>query len=291
MKHIPIFIISLQSNVGRRRRIMHRLLSLGFDKDNIHIIDATTPATLPKSKVADIDLDYITLYDGSKRSVLLSCLDSHLKTILHVSTLDTKSAVIMEDDMMFFNYFLDTIAQTNDYALQHGAPLILLKWLKLHHMKDLPQGFYSQTRQFSLTKNTSDVWCTGCYWISTDYAKKISNQYYTNRTYKPIENATAEIITMHPEHYFMEPAIAIEDPNNISTIRASNFNNEMFDSRWDVKNFNTFEDHNWNIIFAIRMTHNKQEFERLKNALDYSILDEDFKKIVDEKEKISNNIS
>ena len=285
MKHIPIFIISLQSNVGRRRRIMHRLLSLGCNKEDIHIIDATTPDTLPPLKIADIDLNEIDPFSTSKKSILLSCLDSHLKTIHHISTLDTQSALVIEDDMMFCNGFLHTIAQANHYALQNGLPLILLKWLKKNYMKDLPWFFYSQQRNFSLTKNTSDVWCTGCYWISTDHAQKISDQYYTNRTYKPIESKTSEIITMHPEHYFMEPALAIEDPNNLSTIRASNFDNEIFDSRWDVKNFNLFEDHNWNIIFAIRMTHNKQEFERLNNALDYSILDEDFKKIVEEKEK------
>jgi GR25 family glycosyltransferase involved in LPS biosynthesis len=275
MEGLPIFIISLKKDVGRRRRLTRRLLSLGLDKQHIYIVWATTPDTLPSEKVKDIDL---TKKDqgGTSYGLLLSCFQSHLNTYEHIISMNVKSAVVMEDDMMFLPSFKKCLEQYNSKFLEQNLPLVLLKWSQSVYDKLLP-CFRGQT---ILTKNTSNAWCTGCYWISNSHANALLQLYGTLDSYKEIENITAEALTRSPENYRIEPPIAIEDPNNKSNLRSDNIYNELSDMRWYIPRYTFFEDENWSILYAMRQTKQKNVFYKLKGILNMEILDEDMKELV-----------
>jgi GR25 family glycosyltransferase involved in LPS biosynthesis len=210
------YVINLPQCQDRKERLERRLRHHGLLEKSLFI-----EAIHKDSPLLDwFQEGIIPGYYRSSRSEH-ACFLSHLKALrAFVDDPHATEAIILEDDAMFHNNFLERL----EYVLEKkgSAPLLMLCFIAAS-WKDvkkvvIPNGDESRPSFYTITPK---IFGAQAYWISKDYARLSLKRLDRRLRYLGENFVTSELITRLSQGYFVSPPLVIEE-GVYSTLRQGN---------------------------------------------------------------------
>jgi GR25 family glycosyltransferase involved in LPS biosynthesis len=160
--NMPKCIINLPKDYERLERMKKRLKyhNLQNNTSVIYAADYLKPSKEFSTFIRGFSID--TPYQFSCASNLLAHIQAVRKI---VDSSDIRGGIILEDDVMFHNYFTQLFCRKMQILPKYCRLLLLSPYIS----KQVPDSYYLGEGIYDISPYT---WSAACYWISKDYAKE-----------------------------------------------------------------------------------------------------------------------
>jgi len=209
---LMVVLINLPRSTERRSRMQQRLAVLGLDYQLLPAVDgrAQWEQLLPS-----VDLRAFERHVGG--DVLpgeIGCYHSHLQAWRHLLTSDAQALLVLEDDMVFHDDFLDALR----IALRGRAHWDLLKLAKIRAKQAVCQGLLGPYR---LNACMGAFTGFGAYLVQRDTAQRLLPTLLPIKA--PIDRELEQVHRHHIRHFALEPFPAHPQDEGQSTITGERF--------------------------------------------------------------------
>jgi glycosyl transferase family 25 len=209
---LMVLLINLPRSVERRERMQQRLATLGLDYELLPAVDgrARWDELLPS-----VDLKAFRHHAGG--DVLpgeIGCYHSHLQAWQRLVASDAQVLLVLEDDMVFHDDFLDALST----ALQGRAHWDMLKLAKIRAKQPVCQGLLGPYR---LNACIGAFTGFGAYLIQRETAQRLLPQMLPIRA--PIDRELEQVHRHDIRHFSLEPFPAHPQDEGQSTITGAHF--------------------------------------------------------------------
>lgn len=210
---LMVLLINLPRSTERRERMQQRLANLGLDYELLPAVDgrAQWDQLLPS-----VDLQAFQRHAGS--DVLpgeIGCYHSHLQAWQRLLASDAQVLLVLEDDMVFHDDFLDALR----IALRGRAHWDMLKLAKIRAKQPVCQGLLGPYR---LNACIGAFTGFGAYLIQRETAQRLLPQLLPIRA--PIDRELEQVHRHDLRHFSLEPFPAHPQDEGQSTITGAHFN-------------------------------------------------------------------
>lgn len=236
-----IYVINLARRPDRKALMMKRL-------SHHHLLQKTTFIEAIDGKSSPFIDWYLfkvplrdPLGDNIKQRAEIGCFLSHLKAIRQLVLDGCKRAIIMEDDVMLHNEFLDKyIALVK--SIPKNTPLLMLS----HYISDL-EGVAKYKDHNDVVIPGSCCWGALCYLITNEYAQAVLEAYDRPFGYlkKDPYSLTSEIITTRWRDITKKTALMVKTPLVIEDSKSTDIRPDG-ELTWHFQYFSQFGIENYN---------------------------------------------
>jgi len=209
---MKIFVINLKKDINRRLQISQRLESLNLDYE---IFEGTNGKEL---KANEINLIYQRYNSRKKRMRELThgqigCASSHLNLYMEILKRDLEMALILEDDAVLMDNFVEAMQLVN--YLPKNWEIFLLGYsssrdIPCHFRVHLPKEIY----KFGVGVSPKKRGCLHGYIINQRGAKRMIE--HGKKLYQPIDMYSADYRFMNT--YIIFPRVVYQNKNFESSI-------------------------------------------------------------------------
>jgi glycosyl transferase family 25 len=210
---LMVLLINLPRSTDRRGRMEQRLAALGLAYEVLPAVDGRARWDELKQSV---DLRAFQRHAGS--DVLpgeIGCFHSHLQAWQRLLASDKDALLVLEDDMVFHDDFLDALR----IALRGREHWDMLKLAKIRAKQPVCQGLLGPYR---LNACIGAFTGFGAYLIQRETAQRLLPQLLPIRA--PIDRELEQVHRHDIRHFGLEPFPAQPRDEGISTITGEHFN-------------------------------------------------------------------
>ena len=211
---LMVLLINLPSSTDRRARMEQRLATLGLAYDVLPAVDGRARWDELKNSV---DLRAFQRHAGS--DVLpgeIGCYHSHLQGWQRLLASDRDVLLVLEDDMVFHDDFLDALRM----ALRGREHWDMLKLAKIRAKQPICQGLLGPYR---LNACIGAFTGFGAYLIQRETAQRLLPRLLPIRA--PIDRELEQVHRHDVRHFSLEPFPAHPQDEGQSTITGERFSN------------------------------------------------------------------